>query len=312
MATCISLTTGFYKRRRGRGQERMTSILSTPWLVPTDGSFSREAFSSRPPAGAPGDKACKKRLKKEVKQIDELQRRLYADDRKSLLLVFQAMDAAGKDSTIRAVLRGVNPAGCQVSSFKQPSKEELDHDYLWRSVKRLPERGRIGVFNRSYYEEVLVVRVHPEYLGGQRLDLPDDMEHFWQARYRAIADHERHLAENGTVILKFWLNVSKEEQKQRFLSRLNEPEKHWKFSSGDLEERKLWDAYMEAYQQALAPTSTPWAPWYAIPADSKPYMRWQVARIVRKTLEGLDSQYPGVSSDDLAHFQEMRDQLNGE
>jgi PPK2 family polyphosphate:nucleotide phosphotransferase len=290
----------------------MTSILSTPWLVPTDGSFSRGAFSNRPPAGAPDDKACKKRLNKEVKQIDELQRRLYADDRKSLLLVFQAMDAAGKDSTIRAVLRGVNPAGCQVSSFKQPSKEELDHDYLWRSVKRLPERGRIGVFNRSYYEEVLVVRVHPEYLGGQRLDLPDNMEAFWQARYRAIADHERHLAENGTVILKFWLNVSKEEQKRRFLSRLNEPEKHWKFSSGDLEERKLWDAYMDAYQQALAPTSKPWAPWYAIPADNKPYMRWQVARIVRKTLEGLDSQYPGVSSDDLAHFQAMRDQLNGE
>ena len=298
-------------RRRGRGKDHMTSILSTPWLVPTDGSFSRGAFSNRPPAGAPDDKACKKRLNKEVKQIDELQRRLYADDHKSLLLVFQAMDAAGKDSTIRAVLRGVNPAGCQVSSFKQPSKEELDHDYLWRSVKRLPERGRIGVFNRSYYEEVLVVRVHPEYLGGQRL-VPDNMEAFWQARYRAIADHERHLAENGTVILKFWLNVSKEEQKRRFLSRLNEPEKHWKFSSGDLEERKLWDAYMDAYQQALAPTSKPWAPWYAIPADNKPYMRWQVARIVRKTLEGLDSQYPGVSSDDLAHFQEMRDQLNGE
>ena len=290
----------------------MASELSTPWIVPTDGTFKLETFATHPPQGTPDDKACKKRLKKEVKQIDELQRRLYADDRKSLLLVFQAMDAAGKDSTIRAVLRGVNPAGCQVSSFKQPSKEELDHDYLWRSVKRLPERGRIGVFNRSYYEEVLVVRVHPEYLGGQRLDLSDNMEAFWQARYRAIADHERHLTENGTVILKFWLNVSKEEQKRRFLSRLNEPEKHWKFSSGDLEERKLWEAYMEAYQKALAATSKPWAPWYAIPADNKPYMRWQVARVVRKTLERLDLQYPGVAPDDLAHFQEMRDQLNGE
>jgi PPK2 family polyphosphate:nucleotide phosphotransferase len=295
-----------------RWRDHMANALSTPWLVPTDGSFNLESCATCPPQGVPDEKACKKRLKKEVKQIDELQRRLYAADRQSLLLVFQAMDAAGKDSTIRAVLRGVNPAGCQVSSFKQPSKVELDHDYLWRSVKRLPERGRIGVFNRSYYEEVLVVRVHPEYLGGQRLDLPEEMEAFWQSRYRAIADHERHLAENGTVILKFWLNVSQEEQKRRFLSRLNEPEKHWKFSSGDLEERKLWTAYMEAYQQALAATSKPWAPWFAIPADNKPYMRWQVARIVRKTLEACDPQYPEVSSTDLAHFQKMRDQLNGE
>lgn len=295
-----------------REQEEMTRTPETPWLVPTDGSFNRADFLTAPPADAPDDKACRKRLKKEVKQIDELQRRLYAHDRKSLLLVFQAMDAAGKDSTIRAVLRGVNPAGCQVSSFKQPSKEELDHDYLWRSVKRLPERGRIGVFNRSYYEEVLVVRVHPEYLGGQRLDLPGEMEQFWQARYRAINDHERHLSENGTVVLKFWLNVSKEEQKRRFLSRLNEPEKHWKFSSGDLEERKLWDAYMDAYQQALAATSKPWAPWFAIPADSKPYMRWQVAKIIRKTLEAIDPRYPSVSAGDLSHFQAMRDQLNSE
>jgi PPK2 family polyphosphate:nucleotide phosphotransferase len=295
-----------------REQEEMTRTPETPWLVPTDGSFNRADFLTAPPADALDDKACRKRLKKEVKQIDELQRRLYAHDRKSLLLVFQAMDAAGKDSTIRAVLRGVNPAGCQVSSFKQPSKEELDHDYLWRSVKRLPERGRIGVFNRSYYEEVLVVRVHPEYLGGQRLDLPGEMEQFWQARYRAINDHERHLSENGTVVLKFWLNVSKEEQKRRFLSRLNEPEKHWKFSSGDLEERKLWDAYMDAYQQALSATSKPWAPWFAIPADSKPYMRWQVAKIIRKTLEAIDPRYPSVSAGDLSHFQAMRDQLNSE
>lgn len=290
----------------------MIKTHETPWLVPIDGSFNRTDFLTTPPDDAPDDKACRKRLKKEVKQIDELQRRLYAHDRKSLLLVFQAMDAAGKDSTIRAVLRGVNPAGCQVSSFKQPSKEELDHDYLWRSVKRLPERGRIGVFNRSYYEEVLVVRVHPEYLGGQRLDLPGEMEQFWQARYRAINDHERHLSENGTVVLKFWLNVSKEEQKRRFLSRLNEPEKHWKFSSGDLEERKLWDAYMDAYQQALSATSKPWAPWFAIPADSKPYMRWQVAKIIRKTLEAIDPRYPSVSAGDLSHFQAMRDQLNSE
>jgi PPK2 family polyphosphate:nucleotide phosphotransferase len=287
----------------------MPEPLTSPYLVPTDGSFDRQAYPTTPPDNVPTDKQCKKRLKKEVAKIDELQRRLYADDRKALLLVFQAMDAAGKDSTIRAVMRGVNPAGCQVSSFKQPSKEELDHDFLWRSSKRLPERGRIGIFNRSYYEEVLVVKVHPEYLGGQRLDMPDNMDLFWQKRYEGIACHEKHLADNGTVVVKFWLNVSPGEQKKRFLSRLTEPEKHWKFSTGDLEERKLWKAYMNAYQDALAATSSPWAPWYAIPADNKPYMRWQVARIIRKTLEQINPRYPAVSAKDVAHFEALREQL---
>lgn len=286
--------------------------VESPYLVPFDGSFDLHSALTTPPLNAPNDKRCRKKLNKHVDGIDELQRRLYAEDRRSLLLVFQAMDAAGKDSTIRAVMRGVNPAGCQVSSFKQPSKLELDHDWLWRSVRRLPERGRIGVFNRSYYEEVLVVRVHPEYLGGQRLDLPGDLKDFWPDRYRAIADHEKHLAENGTVILKFWLNVSQEEQKNRFLARLNESDKHWKFSAGDLDERERWNDYMAAYQDALSATSRPWAPWYAIPADNKPFMRWQVARIVRRTLEAINPQYPTITAEELAGYAALRQQLEGE
>lgn len=281
----------------------------SPYIVPFDGSFSLDGCTTRPPKDAPGAKGCRKRLKRNIEKLDDLQRRLYAEDRRSVLLVFQAMDAAGKDSTIRAVTRGINPAGCQVSSFKQPSSEELDHDFLWRTACRLPERGRIGIFNRSYYEEVLVVRVHPEYLAGQRIDVPDDLSVLWQQRFRAIADHERHLAESGTVILKFWLNVSREEQRRRFLSRLDEPHKHWKFSAGDVHERARWDDYMTAYADALASTSKPWAPWYAIPADDKPYMRWQVARIVRKTLERMNPRFPVAGDDEKARFDEMRSLL---
>jgi PPK2 family polyphosphate:nucleotide phosphotransferase len=219
------------------------------------------------------------------------------------------MDAAGKDSTIRAVMSGINPAGCQVFAFKQPSKEELDHDFLWRSARRLPERGRIGIFNRSYYEETLVVRVHPEYLSGQRIDLPRDLDQLWRQRFQAINDHEHHLAQNGTKIIKFWLNVSKEEQRNRFLSRLDEPEKNWQFSTGDVTERQHWQDYMKAYQETLANTSKPWAPWYAIPADNKPYMRWQVARIIRKTLEAMNPLFPSVDQKEAARFGEMRSLL---
>ena len=284
----------------------------SPWVVPFDGNFDLQAQDTAPPENAPGKKECKKRISHHVDAIDQLQRRLYAEDRRSLLLLFQAMDAAGKDSTIRAVMSGVNPAGCQVFSFKQPSKEELDHDFLWRSARRLPERGRIGVFNRSYYEEVLVVRVHPEYLDGQRIDVPKDLNKLWQQRYRTILDHERHLAENGTVILKFWLNVSRDEQKRRFLSRLDEPHKNWKFSTADIDERGHWGDYMAAYQDALAATSTPWAPWYAIPADNKPFMRLQVAEIVHQTLEIMNPAYPAVPRKEAARFDEMRDLLMSE
>jgi PPK2 family polyphosphate:nucleotide phosphotransferase len=241
--------------------------------------------------------------------LSELQRVLYSDDRYSVLLIFQAMDAAGKDSTIRAVLTGVNPAGCQVFSFKQPSKEELDHDFLWRTCRNLPERGRIGVFNRSHYEEVLVVRVHPEILESQRVPVVDEAT-IWQERLESIRNHERHLAMNGTVVLKFWLNVSREEQRQRFLSRLDDPEKNWKFAVGDCEERQFWDQYMTAYEEALNATSRSWAPWYAIPADSKPYMRMVVAELIVETLERLGLGYPSPDPNDRARFNQMRELLD--
>jgi PPK2 family polyphosphate:nucleotide phosphotransferase len=220
------------------------------------------------------------------------------------------MDAAGKDGTIRAVMSGINPAGCQVYSFKVPSAEELDHDFLWRTAVRLPERGRIGIFNRSYYEEVLVVRVHPELLDAQRLpQRPDDLAELWRQRHESIRAHERHLAESGTVIVKFWLNVSKEEQRERFLDRIEEPEKNWKFSARDVHERGFWDAYMQAYEDALNATSRPWAPWYAIPADSKSTMRMTVAEILVETLESLDLRYPKVGPEKWAAIEEMRTYL---
>jgi PPK2 family polyphosphate:nucleotide phosphotransferase len=281
----------------------------SPYLVPFDGSFLVADASSAPPPGAPGKRACKKRLRALRERLADLQRVLYADDRHALLLVFQALDAAGKDGTIRAILSGVNPAGCQVTSFKQPSREELDHDFLWRTARRLPERGRIGVFNRSYYEEVLVVRVHDAILEAQRLPYVPDRAALWPERYESIRDHERHLARNGTVILKFWLNVSADEQRQRFLSRLDEPEKNWKFSVSDVREREHRPAYLQAYQEALAATSKPWAPWYAIPADDKPFMRTTVAELVVSRLESLPLAYPEAREDVRARFDEMRQKL---
>ncbi len=286
----------------------MFQALPHPYVVPSDHSFRVNLAPTHPPKPVPTKKVCEKRLKKSVKNLDELQRRLYAHDKYSLLLIFQAMDAAGKDGTIRAVMQGINPAGCQVFSFKQPSHHELDHDFLWRTTCRLPERGRIGIFNRSYYEEVLVVQVHPEYLNTQKLPLPIS-PHIWEERYESIRHHERHLANNGTIILKFWLHVSKEEQGRRLLSRLKEPEKHWKFSQQDLEERKLWKRYMQAYEDAINETSRPWAPWYAIPADNKPFMRMCVADIITKTLRKLDLHYPTVSKTQQQTFAKYRKQL---
>ncbi|MDH3284985.1 MAG: polyphosphate kinase 2 family protein [Acidobacteriota bacterium] len=282
----------------------------TPFLVPFDGSFRIESASTRPPEDAPGKKDAKKKLEKLVDRLDDLQRRLYARDRHALLLVFQAMDAAGKDGTIRAVMSGVNPAGCQVFSFKKPSREELDHDFLWRTSRRLPERGRIGIFNRSYYEEVLVVRVHPSFLGAQRLPRPVDLETIWDERFESIREHEAHLARNGTVILKFWLNVSRKEQRRRFLSRIEDPRKNWKFEPADVRERAEWDDYMAAYEEALASTSRSWAPWYAIPADDKPFMRMTVAETIVANLERLDLDYPAVSDEQRAEFDEMRRMLD--
>jgi PPK2 family polyphosphate:nucleotide phosphotransferase len=286
----------------------------SPWRVPFDGSFDI-AKAPTLPDDVPKKKEAKKMLEEQVEQLYDQQRRLYAEDCHSVLLVFQAMDAAGKDSTIRAVMTGVNPAGCQVYSFKKPSHLGLDHDFLWRTAKRLPERGRIGIFNRSYYEEVLVVRVHPGILQRQKLpDFPaeptaEQLEALFAQRYRAIRDHEHHLASNGTLILKFFLNVSRDEQKRRFLSRIDDPAKNWKFSHGDLAERKLWPKYMEAYERALNETSRPWAPWFAIPADDKRTMRATVAKIVVDALKGLDLAYPDLPPDEKARLADARQQL---
>jgi PPK2 family polyphosphate:nucleotide phosphotransferase len=228
---------------------------------------------------------------------------LYAQDTYSLLLIFQAMDAAGKDGIIEHVMSGVNPQGCQVFSFKAPSSEELDHDYLWRSMKALPERGRIGIFNRSYYEEVLVVRVHPEILNGQRIPKKEkEDKDIWKHRYEDINNFERYLTRNGIVILKFFLNVSKKEQKKRFLERIEQPDKNWKFSFGDVKEREHWKDYMDAYEDMFNATSTEWAPWHIIPADKKWFTRAAVADIISDRLESLNLRYPEVSE---AHKQEL-------
>lgn len=244
--------------------------------------------------------------------LAEAQELLFADNRYALLLVFQAMDAAGKDGTIKHVMSGVNPAGTQVTSFKAPSAEELDHDFLWRVTRALPERGRIGIFNRSHYEEVLVVRVHPEYLQAQRLpDVPADGE-LWRQRYESINSFEQHLARSGTVVVKFFLNVSRQEQRQRFLARLGDPDKHWKFRAADVAEREHWDDYMRAYEEAIEATSTEWAPWYVIPADRKPVMRALVAEVVAHVVAGMDLRYPEVPASDRAELSQARARLLAE
>ncbi|TNJ38230.1 polyphosphate kinase 2 family protein [Chlorobaculum thiosulfatiphilum] len=249
-------------------------------------------------------------LARHVTELSRLQQILYADNRYSLLLIFQAMDAAGKDSAIRHVMSGVNPQGCQVYSFKHPSPTELEHDFLWRSNCGLPERGRIGIFNRSYYEEVLIVRVHPEILEMQ--NIPHDLTHngkVWEHRYRSIVDHERHLHCNGTRIVKFYLHLSKEEQRKRFLERIDDPDKNWKFSTADLEERKFWDKYMDAYETCLQKTSTTDAPWYAVPADDKKNARLIVSRIVLDTLASLSLKYPESSPERRKELLDIRKRL---
>jgi PPK2 family polyphosphate:nucleotide phosphotransferase len=252
-------------------------------------------------------------LLKSVETLKKLQDVLYAQDIYAVLLIFQAMDAAGKDSVIEHVMSGINPQGCQVSSFKVPSSEELDHDFMWRTTKALPERGRIGVFNRSYYEEVLVVRVHPQILQGQRLpaDVKNDKD-VWKKRFRDIRHFEEYLSDNGTVILKFFLHVSKEEQKQRFLDRIAEPEKNWKFSAADVKERGFWDDYMGAYTEALEGTSTEKAPWYIIPADKKWFTRAAVAEIICERLEALDMKYPVLDEKQMAELEEAKKLLESE
>jgi len=233
-------------------------------------------------------------LKGDLEKLTHLQERLYAHNRWAVLMIFQGIDAAGKDSAIKHVMSGINPQGCEVTSFKAPSAEELDHDFLWRCAMRVPTRGRIGIFNRSYYEEVLVVRVHPEILARQQLPEPIDRKTIWQQRFESIRGFERHLTRTGTKVLKFFLHISKDEQRKRFLERLEDPEKHWKFNPGDLAERKLWKRYEAAYDDMIRNTSIPEAPWYVVPADDKWFCRMIIGAALVKTLEDLRPHYPRV------------------
>jgi PPK2 family polyphosphate:nucleotide phosphotransferase len=251
----------------------------------------------------------KEALAQGTEALKQLQDKLYAQDRWAVLLIFQAMDAAGKDSAIKHVMSGVNPQGCEVTSFKVPSEEELDHDFMWRCYRRLPERGRIGIFNRSYYEEVLVVRVHPEILGNERLSPELVTKHIWQNRYQDICNIERHLSRNGVVIRKFFLHVSKKEQKKRFLERLEKPEKNWKFSVADVREREHWDEYMEAYEDAIRHTATDYAPWYVVPADNKWFTRVVVSAAIVDALTSLDLEYPELSEEKQRELAQAREAL---
>jgi PPK2 family polyphosphate:nucleotide phosphotransferase len=283
--------------------------VENPYLVPFDGSF-KLAKAETEIEGKPSKKENVAALEEYVEKLAKLQGKLYAQDRYSVILIFQALDAAGKDGTIKAVMSGINPQGCQVYAFKQPSSEELDHDFLWRVQRALPERGRIGIFNRSHYEEVLVVRVHPEYLDSQRLPhMPKDLDDLWEERFDSINEAERHWARNGAVIIKFFLNVSQKEQHKRFLERIVDPDHHWKFSASDMKESARWDDYQKAYAAALNATSKPWAPWYCVPADSKSYMRRIVAETIVDTLAQLDLCYPTVTSEQKAEMDKIRRQL---
>lgn len=249
-------------------------------------------------------------LAESIEKMSKLQNVMYADNRYALLIVFQAMDAGGKDSAIKHVMSGLNPQGCQVYSFKYPTPEDLDHDFLWRTTSRLPERGRIGIFNRSHYEEVLVVRVHPEILERQRIpDLPKDPDRIWKGRFRSIVEMEKHLYRNGTRIVKFYLHISKEEQRKRFLSRIDDPEKNWKFSVDDVEERKYWKQYMRAYEECIAETSIDEAPWYIVPADDKENARLIISQVLLGTLQKLDLRYPEVGEEKKKMLGEIREHL---
>jgi PPK2 family polyphosphate:nucleotide phosphotransferase len=283
------------------------------FLVREGGKFNLKDHPTNFTGDYTDKKEAVKDLEKNVERLRELQDVLYAQDVYSLLIIFQAMDAAGKDGAIEHVMSGVNPQGCHVVSFKQPSSEELDHDYLWRCQKALPERGKIGIFNRSHYEEVLVVRVHSGILQGQQLpaDVKADKE-VWTKRFKHIRDWEDHLHENGIHVIKFFLNVSKDEQKARFLSRIEEPEKNWKFSLGDVKQRAFWDDYMQAYEDAISATSTEKSPWYVIPADKKWFTRLAVSEVIVQKLKSLDLKYPTITDEQKAELVEAKKMLESE
>ncbi|HEU0083292.1 MAG TPA: polyphosphate kinase 2 family protein [Bradyrhizobium sp.] len=286
-----------------------------PWVAPFcfdgSGEFHLKSHNTAEKGGLDKDKG-EKITEANRKRLADFQGKLYAQDRWSLLLIFQGMDAAGKDSAIKSVFDGVNPQGCQVFSFKAPSARELDHDFLWRTMVSLPERGRIGIFNRSYYEEVLVVRVHPEMLAREKLPPPLVRRTIWRERFEDISAFEKHLTRNGTVVIKFFLNLSKEEQRQRFLDRLEEPSKNWKFSMDDVAERALWDKYQAAYQDMIRHTSTAVAPWHVVPADHKWFARVVISSTIVSALDRLGLQYPKVNAATLQEFRKVRAALQNE
>lgn len=287
-----------------------TKIKTTDFLVQPGDEFTLSDWPTKVESLFKSKKQYRKLLREQVEDLSETQRMHYASDSQAVLIIFQAMDAAGKDGAIRHVMSGVNPQGCQVFSFKQPSAEELDHDFLWRTTRRLPERGRIGIFNRSYYEEVLIVRVHPELLRNQKL--PAGLiatQAIWEERYRSIVDLEAHLHRNGTRIIKFFLHLSKDEQRKRFIARIDEPDKNWKFSLADVRERKHWNDYMEAYEACLAATSTEHAPWHVVPADGKKNARLIISHIILETMKGLGIGYPKVSQARRKELQAIRKRL---
>ena len=284
---------------------------SKKYCVGDGKNFKLKDYDSKPSLdlGTEDKPLIKQTLQLGVDALAAMQDILYAQDRWSLLVIFQAMDAAGKDGAIKHVMSGINPQGCQVSSFKAPSPEDLDHDFLWRCQKHLPERGRIGIFNRSYYEEVLVVRVHEKILKSQKL--PEELvtKDIWEKRFKDIRNFEKYLARNGTIIIKIFLNVSKDEQKKRFIERVDDPDKNWKFSAADARERGYWKDYMTAYEEMIQNTSTEDAPWYVIPADNKSYARIAVASAIIEALDGMNLEYPKVSEEKIAELQEIKKQL---
>jgi PPK2 family polyphosphate:nucleotide phosphotransferase len=285
------------------------SKLAKPYRVTEGKKFRLKSFDPGDTAGLRSKEHAEKLLQQGIDSMTDLQDKLYAQDCWSVLLIFQAMDAAGKDGAIKHVMSGVNPQGCQVFSFKAPSSEELNHDYLWRTMQRVPERGKIGIFNRSYYEEVLIVRVHPEVLKGERIPASLVTRNIWQERFQDINAFERYLTRNAVVIRKFFLNLSKKEQKRRFLERLEHPDKNWKFSSSDLHERERWDDYMEAYEDMIVHTASEDAPWYVVPADNKWFTRAVVAAAIVETLENLKLAYPKVDAKKKKELAAARAQL---
>jgi PPK2 family polyphosphate:nucleotide phosphotransferase len=289
-----------------------TADIANRFRIDSPDKFRLRDFDPADTGGLANDKdAFQAMLKDDAKKLGKLQERMFAEGRWSVLIILQGMDASGKDGVVENVLSGVNPQGCEVRSFKQPSAEELAHDFLWRTTLRLPERGRIGIFNRSYYEEVLVVRVHPEYLGGQKLPAPLVTDNIWKERFEDIIAFEKHLARSGTLVLKFFLHMSQAEQSKQMLERLEDPEKHWKFNAGDLKERALWNKYMAAYEDAIRKTSTKDAPWYVVPADNRWFARLVVAGAVTDALEKLNPQFPPLSSKDMAALEELKKALKG-